>query len=73
MHLITNTNEITSGVCFLLMYPSIYDNDAKNAERLVIWLKENFSFEKQDLLLIALYCNASQIQVIIFLDSKLET
>ncbi len=64
IELILNTKEISVAVCFLLIYPPLYELDI-NFQRIVNWLKENFYRAQQSILLIAIYCNSHQLNVIL--------
>ena len=63
IELILNTNEITVAISFLLIYPPIYEHDMY-FKRIVQWIKDKFEKAKQSILLIAIYCNSSQLKVI---------
>jgi hypothetical protein len=63
MELILNTNEIIVGVCFLLIYPPIYETEA-NHNRIIQWVKDNFKRAQQSILLIATYCNSMQMRLL---------
>ena len=62
IELILNTSEITVAISFLFIYPPIYEHDMY-FQRIVQWIKEKFEKAKQSILLIAIYCNSSQIKV----------
>jgi hypothetical protein len=61
--LILNTNQITVGISFLLIYPPLYEAE-QNSQRILKWLKEKFSQAQQSILLIAIYSSSYQIQLL---------
>jgi hypothetical protein len=63
MELILNTDEINVAISFLLIHPPIFDSDA-NFHRLVQWIKEKFNQSQQSILLVAIYCNSSQLKLL---------
>jgi hypothetical protein len=58
--LITRTKELNIALCFLLIYPTIYE---QNFQTIVKWIIDNFQLAPQNLLLIAIFCSSNQLQV----------
>ncbi len=63
VELILNTNEISVATCFLLIYSPLYETDG-NSQRIIQWLKEKFNQAQQTLLLLAIYCNSHQLNLL---------
>lgn len=60
--LILTSDEITVAICFLLIYPPLYETEA-NSQKIIQWIKEKFSQAQQSILLIAVYCSSYQLHV----------
>ena len=60
--MILNTNEITVGISFLLIYPPLYESES-NSQRIIQWIKDKFNQAQQSILLVAIYSSSYQIQV----------
>jgi hypothetical protein len=58
--LITRTKELNIALCFLLIYPTIYE---QNFQSIVKWIIDNFQLAPQNLLLIAIFCSSNQLPV----------
>jgi hypothetical protein len=49
--------------CFLLIYSPLYETDG-NSQRIIQWLKDKFNQAQQTLLLLAIYCNSHQLNLL---------